>query len=137
MPPTGRDRSVSIVSYDPEWPRRFEDLCARIRPAVADLALAIEHVGSTSVPGLAAKAIIDMDVVIRSRADLPAITERLAGIGYTHLGVLGVQDRHAFRTLDDNPRHNLYVCPAESIALRNHLALRDHLRAHPADAESY
>jgi GrpB-like predicted nucleotidyltransferase (UPF0157 family) len=126
---------IEVVDYDPQWPIAFEAIVARIRPAVSNVALAIEHVGSTSVPGLAAKPIIDVDVVVDA-ADVPVAIERLAAIGYSHRGDLGVPGREAFRQEHGVP-HNLYVCVEGSPHLRNHLVLRDRLRADPEAAFRY
>jgi GrpB-like predicted nucleotidyltransferase (UPF0157 family) len=122
--------TVVVVAYDPEWPRRFEELRARIWPAVADVAHRIEHVGSTSVPGLVAKPIIDMTIVVRRRADVPAAIGRLAPLGYRHLGNLDIEDREAFEQPPGLPRHHLYVCPEGTIGIVNQLAVRDYLRRH-------
>ena len=130
-------RTITVVDHDPAWPAAFERLRARIWPVVADLAVAIEHVGSTSVPGLAAKPVIDLDVVLRSGADLPRVIGRLATLGYAHLGDLGIDGREAFAPPPGPPEHHLYVCPPDSPALANHLALRDHLRRHPELAAAY
>jgi GrpB-like predicted nucleotidyltransferase (UPF0157 family) len=131
------DRTVVVVDYDEEWPRRFEDLRARIWPVVADVAIRIEHVGSTSVPGLAAKPIVDMTVVVTGRRDVAPTIERLATLGYRHRGDLGIEGREAFDHDRDWPRHNLYVCPEGSIGIVNQLAVRDYLRAHPDAARDY
>jgi GrpB-like predicted nucleotidyltransferase (UPF0157 family) len=128
---------VVVVDYDPAWPETFDLLRSRIWPAVADLAVAIEHVGSTSVPGLAAKPIIDIDLVVPGTEEIPAVIERLAGVGYEHRGDLGVPGREAFRYMGDLPRHNLYACAADSLALANHLAVRNHLRSFPDVARQY
>jgi GrpB-like predicted nucleotidyltransferase (UPF0157 family) len=77
-------QTVIVEDYDPAWPRDFEMVRQRIWPDVADVALRIEHVGSTSVPGLAAKPIIDMTIVVASRNDVPKTIERLASLGYVH-----------------------------------------------------
>jgi GrpB-like predicted nucleotidyltransferase (UPF0157 family) len=130
-------KAVRVVDYDPSWPDQFRLLRDRVWPAVCDFAVTIEHVGSTSVEGLAAKPVIDLDVVIPSRENLPLAVTRLDALGYERLGNLGIVDREAFRASPDDPPHNLYVCPRESISLRNHLALRDHLRSHPQDAAAY
>jgi GrpB-like predicted nucleotidyltransferase (UPF0157 family) len=131
------DRTVVVVDYDEEWPRRFDDLRVRTWPVVADVALRIEHVGSTSVPGLAAKPIIDITVVVAGRGDVPPMIDRLATLGYRHRGNLGIEDREAFDHLADLPRHNLYVCPEGTIGLVNQVAVREHLRAHPDVARQY
>src|SRR5437667_4835478 len=128
VPPVLRKTSmVVVVDYDPAWPDRFEQLRARIWPAVADVALGIEHVGSTAVPGLAAKPIIDMTVVVPSRPDVTVTIDRLATLGYRHRGNLGIEDREAFDHADGLPAHNLYVCPQETLGVINQLAVRDHL----------
>jgi len=130
-------RTVTVVDYDPAWPAGFETLRDGVWPVVADIAVAIEHVGSTSVPGLAAKPVIDLDVVVRSREDVPTAVARLATLGYAHLGDLGVDGREAFAPPPGTADHNLYVCPPDSPGLANHLALRDHLRRHPERAAAY
>jgi len=104
---------------------------------VRDIAVGIEHVGSTAVPGLAAKPVIDLDIVIPSQQELPLMVVRLAGLGYEYLGNLGIQDREAFSMPENQPAHNLYVCPRDSVALRNHITLRDHLRVNPSDVVAY
>ena len=127
---------VRIVEYDAAWPERFRALARRAAAALGGLALAVEHVGSTSVPGLAAKPVIDLDVVVRP-ADLDQAIGQLATLGYVHRGELGVPGRHAFRPPPGEPKHHLYLCVAGSEGLRDHLRFRDHLRAHPGVAREY
>lgn len=102
-----------------------------------DIALRVEHVGSTAVPGLAAKPVIDMSIVLASAKDIPTAIKRLAPFGYDHLGNLGIEGRHAFSRPKSLPAHNLYVCPQNSPGLENHLRVRDYLRAHPETARAY
>ena len=135
-PPISRAR-IQVVDYNPEWPDYFSQLRDRIWPFVRDIAFAIEHVGSTAVPGLSAKPIIDLDIVIPLRTDVPSVVTRLGQLGYKHLGNLGIADRAAFSTAENRPAHNLYVCPQDSVALRNHITLRDHLRTHRSDVAAY
>src|SRR5262245_52770944 len=78
------NRTVVVVDYDEEWLLRFDKLRARIWPVLSDVAIRIEHVGSTAVPGLAAKPIIDMTVVVGGRSDVPLTIKRLAILGYRH-----------------------------------------------------
>jgi GrpB-like predicted nucleotidyltransferase (UPF0157 family) len=130
-------RTVLVVDYDPAWPLAFSALRAPIWEAVQDIAFSIEHVGSTSVPGLAAKPIIDMDVVMPSSAGMHIVIERLAVLGYVHRGNLGIEDREAFESPAGLPVHHLYACVRGSTALANHLAIRDCLRSDPARAAAY
>ena len=131
-------KPIEVIDYDPSWPVLFEDIAERIQAAFANgLLVRIEHAGSTSVPGLPAKPVIDIDVVIPSRADLPDAISRLAALGYAHQGDLGITSRESFRQPEDTPRHNLYVCAEDSPELHRHLAFRDYLRTHPDDARRY
>lgn len=133
----GARRKVIPVDYDPSWPDLFETLRRPIWSAVCELAVSVEHVGSTAVPGLAAKPVIDMDVVVASREKIPDAIARLATLGYVHVGDLGIEDREAFNNPEGLPPHHLYVCPQGSAALANHLALRDFLRGNRAAAAEY
>lgn len=129
--------SIVMTEYDPDWPRLFEALRGRLLDALGELAVAVEHVGSTSVPGLAAKPIVDIDAVVPSAGHVPLAVERLERVGYRHEGDLGISDREAFEPPTDAPWHHLYVLPADSEELRRHLTFRDHLRAHPEEASTY
>lgn len=137
MPEPTSSSATHLVKYNPEWPRVFLQLRDRIWPHVCDVAIGIEHVGSTSIPGMAAKPVIDLDIVIVSRNDLPNILPRLRGLGYQHRGDLGIEDREAFKAPENQPAHHLYVCAQNSLALKNHLAVRDCLRTHPSEAAAY
>jgi GrpB-like predicted nucleotidyltransferase (UPF0157 family) len=128
---------VIIVGYDPSWPATFQQLRAQVAARLGPLAVAIEHVGSTAVPGLAAKPIIDLDVVIADPTDLPTVIERLRPLGYHHQGDLGVPGREAFTTPVGAPPHHLYICAADTPALNRHLAFRDTLRANAELAQAY
>ena len=128
---------VVIADYDPAWPDQFEELRTRAARALGDLALAIEHVGSTAVPGCAAKPVIDLDVVVRSADDIPEAIRCLGSLGYGHEGDLSTPGRHAFTYPEGEPRHHLYVVVEGSAAHRAHIRLRDHLRLHPEDAHAY
>lgn len=130
-------KGLFIADYDASWPATFLALRDRIRPVLGSIADAIEHVGSTSVPGLAAKPIIDIDVIVSHRDRVSAATERLGLLGYVHQGNLGIEDREAYETPAGLPAHHLYVCVTGSPALANHIAVRDYLRTHPERAAAY
>ncbi len=132
-----RPEPVRVVAYDPAWPQHFVRLRDRILPVIKAHIDRVEHVGSTSVPGLAAKPIIDMDVIVTSPEALEACIVAMEPLGYQHRGELGIAGRHAFTRPEGLPTHNLYVCLEGSLGLRNHLLLRDHLRAHPEAVEAY
>ncbi|HWE35821.1 MAG TPA: GrpB family protein [Isosphaeraceae bacterium] len=128
---------ITLVDYDPIWPEIFEELRAPLVAAVGDLVVAVEHIGSTAVPGLAAKPIIDLDLVVPSSDDLPVAIARLAALGYAHQGDLGVPGREAFLPPSRGPKHHLYACPSDSESLRRHIVFRDYLLSHPQAAAGY
>ncbi|WP_151736406.1 GrpB family protein ['Paenibacillus yunnanensis' Narsing Rao et al. 2020] len=138
--PNSADRNpVIIVPYDPVWKNEFRRIQARMLEIAGDLIIAAEHVGSTSVEGLPAKPIIDIDLVMESYDTLPVIIERLGLHGYVHEGNMGIEGREAFRaTRDDGfmPYH-LYVCPKDGKGYLEHIAFRDHLRDHPDARDAY
>lgn len=128
---------IEVLSYDATWPSEFDGIAAPIRAKLDSLALSIEHVGSTSVPGLSAKPIIDLDVVISSRLLLPKVIERLAELGYIYEGNLGIPGREAFMWPINSRRHHLYVCSVNTPNLHYHLLFRDFLRMNRDKAVEY
>jgi GrpB-like predicted nucleotidyltransferase (UPF0157 family) len=132
-------QEIVVSEYDPEWPDWFSQIKDRLWPVVAPVAARIDHVGSTSVPGLAAKPVIDMDVVVTSPARVTAVIERLEQIGYTWQGDVGVAGRESLRPPAHlaTPRHHLYVVVEDNKAHLDHWLLRDLLRADPAARERY
>ncbi|KAH7072321.1 hypothetical protein BKA63DRAFT_66887 [Paraphoma chrysanthemicola] len=121
---------VVVESYNPEWPVWYEKIKKELEHVLQGIDYhCIEHVGSTSVVGMAAKPILDIDIVVPLEHLQSAIDAlRLPGTGLVYMGELGIQDRHAFRAPLAQPTRNLYVCVQNSSALRNHLAVRDLLR---------
>jgi len=130
---------ITVVEYDPAWPQRFEVLRREYAAAMAAARVpfvAIEHVGSTSVPGLAAKPVIDCDIVVRE-ADVAAAGNVLMSLGFTPLGELGIPQRWAFREPPRLAGTNTYVIVDGCLSLRNHRAVRDVLRADAALRDEY
>ena len=132
-------KRVVVTAYDETWKQNFKDIEKEIKEALGDLALRIEHVGSTSVEGLSAKPIIDIDIVIADYSVLNDVVLKLGEIGYTHEGDLGVAGREAFKYVGKEhlQKHHLYVCPADSPELKRHITFRDHLRSHPEAVREY
>ncbi|WP_081841022.1 GrpB family protein [Alicyclobacillus macrosporangiidus] len=129
--------SIIVVPYDPGWLQAFEMIRSYVSPVLSDIVVAIEHVGSTSVPGLAAKPIVDIDVAVATRDDVYVAIQRLASLGYIHEGDLGIAGREAFIPPNGLPPHHLYVCTADNTEYERHILFRDYLRSHPEEAELY
>ncbi|MBM7837186.1 GrpB-like predicted nucleotidyltransferase (UPF0157 family) [Alkalihalobacillus xiaoxiensis] len=138
---------VTIEPYKEEWRQIFLRLSKTIQQEVGDYLEAVEHVGSTSIVGLSAKPIIDLDLILKEEAQFPLVAERLTKLGYIHEGNKGIEGREAFaRENQFVPfsqgstvwmTHHLYVCPKNSPALSEHLAFRDYLRKHPEEVKIY
>jgi len=128
---------LKVVEYDPCWIRTFEEIREFVLPVLSDLIITIEHVGSTSVPGLAAKPIVDMDVVVSTQEDVFTAIQRLATLGYVHEGDLGAKGREAFIPPANVVWHHLYVCTVDNTEYKRHILFRDYLRSHLEDAKRY
>ncbi|RXJ04587.1 hypothetical protein DS745_04175 [Anaerobacillus alkaliphilus] len=133
-----RENGVIIEEYNPDWAISFSSIKKIIEAELGELAVEVEHVGSTSVEGLSAKPIIDIDVVIEDRSLLPKVIKKLANLGYIHNGDQGIPGREAFKRVDQYvPRsennaewmaQHLYVCTKDNVEIKRHLAFRDYLR---------
>ncbi len=131
-------RLVIVVGYDPAWPTLFETERTAIAKALGDTAIEIHHIGSTSVPGLAAKPIIDLMPVVRQIPLDPVSVAAMEGIGYTYEGESGVRGRAYFDRLEgvgEGVHVHCYVSSDPEI--ERHLRFRDYLRSHPEDARRY
>lgn len=126
-----------LAEHDPAWPARFAELEVRLRAALDGLSAEIEHVGSTSVPGLAAKPMLDVDIVVQTSADVGVAVQCLEMVGYRAKGTRGVPGREAFDQPPGDPVHALYVVVAGSEPHLDHVLLRDLLRRRPDLAARY
>ncbi|MDQ7843347.1 MAG: DUF4127 family protein [Armatimonadota bacterium] len=141
MPATSRGRQqIVVVDYDPDWPRRYEEERAAIVQTLGPLLRGIEHVGSTAVPGLAAKPIIDIMVGVAAD-DLDGVIEPLAVLGYEYGPdwEISMPLRRYFRRLapDGSHTHHLHVVPYGEEFWTRHLRFRDYLRTHPEAVRAY
>lgn len=132
-------KHVVVLPYDAQWRQDFLKIKDELIDALGQLAVNIEHVGSTSVQGLSAKPIIDVDVVIKDYSVLDRVIISLENIGYRYEGDLGIAGREAFKYdgKEHLRKHHLYVCPQDSAELHRHIAFRDYLRSHPEAAREY
>ena len=130
-----------VEEYDFIWINWFNQLKTYFEKQLSDLVLRIEHVGSTAVPGMVAKPIIDLDLVIEETI-FNQIRIKLEQLGYIHQGDLGIEEREAFKLLNEGlkqslPPHHLYVCKEDSIELKRHIALREFLKRNSKERKEY
>lgn len=134
--------TILVEEYDPAWQEQFARLRDVYTSYLGHLIIGIEHVGSTSVPGLAAKPVLDIDLIVTDEGQLERIIPILERLGYQYAGDLGIKDRYMFRMPSASvpstgegttwPKHHLYCCIEGSVSLTNHILFRNALRA---DAE--
>jgi GrpB-like predicted nucleotidyltransferase (UPF0157 family) len=140
LPTTGYGRTypIAIAPYDPAWPERFEREAPHIRDALGPVAARVDHIGSTAVPGLGAKPVIDIQVSVSSLVPVEPYRLPLERLGYEYRHDPD-DDEHEyfFRDVDGVRAYQIHVCPVGSGWERRHLAFRDHLRAKPEDAAAY
>jgi GrpB-like predicted nucleotidyltransferase (UPF0157 family) len=128
---------VAVVPYDPEWPALFAELAAQIRMALGPLALRIDHVGSTAIPGLAAKPVIDVQVSVETFDDSDEIARAMDAIGFAWRRSNPDRTKRYFREKPGGRRTHIHVRRAGSFQEAFTLLFRDYLRCHPEDARAY
>jgi GrpB-like predicted nucleotidyltransferase (UPF0157 family) len=132
------DSALRFVECDPAWPEQAREEIARLEQRLGAVAIRLEHVGSTAVPGLSGKPILDLQLSVADIAMRGLYVQPLQTLGYTFVPDPGSPDFHFFAKPMQRPRsHHLHVCQVGSGHESRHLAVRDFLRVHPAEALSY
>lgn len=136
-----------LQEHDPQWAHEFQRLKAVYQRALGEVMHSIEHVGSTAIKEIAAKPILDIDIVISDLSYFPEATRRLESLGYRHNGDQGIPGREAFKRVDERVphdgasaswmNHHLYVCAVDSTELMRHVLFRDFLNAHQEARQAY
>ncbi|KAJ2160335.1 hypothetical protein GGF46_002328 [Coemansia sp. RSA 552] len=128
-----QDDPLEVVDYDPQWPVQFAAEQERIQQALGKYALGVEHVGSTSIPGLAAKPIVDIQIVVSSFQHLAQCIQEMQAIGYTYLGQNGVEGREYFA----RPRFHCHMVELDNDEYTRKRLFLGYLRDHPHAREEY
>ena len=133
-----RTKRVVVEKWNPQWKYEYEKIVASLGKDIIYNSIKIEHVGSTSVEGLSAKPVIDLDIVIE-KDKFEIIKELLNKKGYEYEGDLGIEGREAFSYSgkEELMTHHLYVCPKDSKELFKHITFRDFLKNNSALASEY
>lgn len=132
-------KKVDVVPHDPRWRDSFEAEAKHIAAALGENVVAIHHIGSTSIPDIHAKPIVDVLVEVRDVSELDGRSAAMESLGYQVMGEYGIPGRRYFRRDDEEGvrTHHVHAFAAGSAEATRHLAFRDYLIAHPADARRY
>lgn len=129
---------ITVVDYDPRWPLLYAKERGAIASVLKENCLALWHIGSTAVPGLAARPVIDMLAAVRSPEDVDGLAGQFALLGYEYLGESGLAGRRYLRKGGDERTHQLHIFKSTDLhSLQRHLAVRDYLRAHAGERAAY
>ncbi|QHW29954.1 GrpB family protein [Paenibacillus rhizovicinus] len=128
---------IVIVPYDANWPAEFIEIGGFLRQALGSKALRIDHIGSTAVIGLDAKPVIDIQISVRSFAEMPAIADDLAGLGYVHRADNPDLTKRYFRESEGTRRTHIHVRELGSFSEQTALLFRDYVRLHAHEAKRY
>lgn len=128
---------VEIVPYDAAWPAHFLEIAAALKTLLGDRVLDIHHIGSTAIPGMAAKALIDIDVMLSTPADVIDACALMEAAGYEPRGNRYDADIFAFMKRTTAPRQRVYLCPEGHDTHHRRIQFRDYLRTHPQAAADY
>jgi len=134
-----------IQKYKRSWINDFNKIKKVLQTELKNAFTTIEHVGSTSIPNLSAKPIIDIDIIFTKEISFKVVEKCLSNLGYNHIGNLDIENREVFKrenrkedhSILDAIQHHLYVCPIDSKELQRHLAFRDYLRTHKTERMEY
>lgn len=129
--------TICVVKHDPNWAKEFEYEAKKILNQLGNIVNHIHHIGSTAVPGLMAKPIIDMLLDVKNLADLDQQNNKLENLGYEVMGEFGILGRRYFRKGSDLRTHHLHAFKAGDSNLIRHLAFRDYLIQHKTVADEY
>lgn len=130
---------VEVVPHDPRWAGAFAAEAEQIAAALGENIIAIHHIGSTAIPGIHAKPVIDLLVEVRDIAGVDARNSAMESLGYQVMGEYGIPGRRYFRKDDRHGTrtHQVHAFQAGSAEVQRHLAFRDYMIAHPEDARAY
>jgi GrpB-like predicted nucleotidyltransferase (UPF0157 family) len=132
-------RKIEVVSHNPDWSDLFQTEAEKIAPIFGPEIIVIEHIGSTAIPGIKAKPIIDILVEVKDISQVDHFNDQMAQLGYKPKGEFGIPGRRYFRKkgTDAAHTHHVHIFQIGNPEIERHLNFRDYLRTHPEDAQAY
>ncbi len=133
----GINLKIRLSKYDENWVQMFNAEALILRGIFGDEIIKFEHFGSTAVPGMKAKPVIDMMCLVKDIKKIDSFNEQMLSLGYNVVGEWGIEGRRLFRKGGEKRTHHIHVYQQDNIHIQRHLVLRDYLRAHPDEAARY
>lgn len=131
-------RKVEVVPHNPDWPRQFQEEAQRIAAVLGNEIVIIHHFGSTSIPGIPAKPVIDILVEVRDIGRIDGYNEAMVQMGYEPKGEFGITGRRFFRKeIEGRRTHHVHIYQVGNPEIERHLNFRDYMRVHPTEAAAY
>lgn len=130
-------RKVDVIPYQMDWPKKFNEESTLLKTIFQDAAITIHHIGSTSIPGMSAKPIIDILIETNSIDSIDNYHSMMIEQGYEPKGENGIKGRRYFAKGGINRTHHVHIFEAGNPEIKRHLLFRDYMKAHPADAKAY
>lgn len=130
-------RKIEVHPYDATWPIQFEREAKQLRTIFGEQLIAIDHIGSTSIPQLCAKPVIDILITVKQINDVDTLNMKMNAFEYVAHGTHGIEGRRFFSKGGDQRTHHVHVFEKGDAQIERHLLFRDYLRAHPEVAKQY
>jgi GrpB-like predicted nucleotidyltransferase (UPF0157 family) len=128
---------VRLTDYREEWRSMFEEEARFLMTVFGDEVVSFEHFGSTAVPGMKAKPVVDMMCIVKDISAIDSYNEQMVALGYDAAGDWGIEGMRLFRKGGENRTHHIHVYQSCNPQIERHLVFRDYLRAHPEEAARY
>ncbi|PMC34314.1 hypothetical protein CJ195_23815 [Bacillus sp. UMB0899] len=128
---------VRLAEYSEDWIQMFQAEAQFLKTIFIDEIITIEHFGSTAVPGMKAKPVIDMMCIVKNIEKIDLFNEKMESLGYDVAGEWGINGRRLFRKGGENRTHHIHFYQEENPHIERHLVFRDYLRSHPEEVERY
>jgi len=130
-------RKVEVVPYEKKWSKLFQNESNNIKNILGDLIVSIHHVGSTAIPNMDAKPVIDILIEVTEINKVDSFNKKMNNLGYIALGENGILNRRFFSKGGNNRTHHIHIFETGNSEINRHLLFRDYLIAHPKDAKKY
>ena len=130
-------RRVGVASYNPNWKNMYKEESEKIKNILNDIIIDIHHIGSTAIPGIKAKPVIDILVEVKDIEEVDKYNHKMEELGYEAMGEYGIPKRRFFRKGENNRTHHIHIFQTGNEEIERHINFKEYLIAHPDKAREY